>query len=33
MDRIEVRTAGPRGAPRWEPMAAVAARTEQLGLF
>ncbi|MGI8684291.1 MAG: hypothetical protein ACR2MO_04245 [Acidimicrobiales bacterium] len=33
MERIEVRTAGPRGAPRWEPMAAVAARVEQLGLF
>ena len=33
MERIEVRTAGPRGAPRWEPLADVAARVEQLGLF
>lgn len=33
MERIEVRTTGPRGAPRWEPMTAVAARVEQLGLF
>ena len=31
--RIEVRTAGRRGAARWEAMADVAARTEQLGLF
>jgi hypothetical protein len=33
MERIEVRTSGPRGAPRWEPMTEVAARVEQLGLF
>lgn len=33
IERIEVRTAGPRGAPGWEPLAVVAARTEQLGLF
>lgn len=32
-DRLEVRTVGRRGAPRWEALADVAARTEQLGLF
>ena len=33
VERLEVRTAGRRGAARWETMADVAARTEQLGLF
>lgn len=33
VERLEVRTAGRRGAARWETMAEVAARTEQLGLF
>lgn len=31
--RLEVRTAGRRGASRWEPLADVAARVEQLDLF
>lgn len=30
---IEVSVAGPRGAARWEPLAARAARTEQLPLL
>ncbi len=33
MERLEVRAAGPRGAPRWEPVVDRAARTEQLPLF
>ena len=33
LERLEVRVQGPRGAPRWEPLLEVAARTEQLGLF
>ena len=33
VDRLEVRRPGPRGAARWEPLADVAAREEQLGLF
>ena len=33
MARLEVRAEGPRGAKVWEPMAARAARTEQMGLF
>lgn len=33
VDRLEVRTRGPRGARTWEPLAARAARTEQLPLF
>ena len=33
IEALEVRTTGPRGAPRWEPLADVAARTEQLDLF
>jgi hypothetical protein len=33
IDRIEVRTSGPRGAARWEPLAERAARTEQLRLL
>ncbi|HET7488934.1 MAG TPA: hypothetical protein VFJ85_13475 [Acidimicrobiales bacterium] len=33
VDRLEVRTAGRAGAARWEPLADVAARTEQLDLF
>ncbi|PLS75531.1 MAG: hypothetical protein CYG61_06850 [Actinobacteria bacterium] len=33
LERVEVRTAGPRGTPRWERLLDVAARTEQLRLF
>lgn len=33
VDRLEVCRPGPRGAVRWEPLADVAARDEQLGLF
>jgi hypothetical protein len=33
VDRLEVRTRGPRGARTWEPMTLRAARTEQLPLF
>ena len=33
VDRVEVRIEGRRGAVRWEPLADVVARTEQLGLF
>ena len=32
-ERLEIRTPGRRGADRWEPLAAVTARDEQLGLF
>lgn len=31
--RLEVRRPGRRGAERWEPLAEVAGREEQLGLF
>lgn len=31
--RLEVCRPGPRGAVRWEPLADVAARVEQMGLF
>ena len=30
MERLEVKTLGPRGAHTWEPLAERAARTEQL---
>lgn len=33
IDRLEVCRPGRRGAARWEPLADVAAREEQLGLF
>jgi hypothetical protein len=33
VDRLEVRTRGPRGARTWEPLTVRAARTEQLPLF
>jgi hypothetical protein len=33
LERLEVRTTGPRGAAAWEAAADRAARTEQLGLF
>lgn len=33
LERLEVRTTGPRGARAWEAVADRAARTEQLGLF
>lgn len=33
LDRLEVRTTGPRGAVAWEPGDARAARTEQLRLL
>lgn len=33
LERLEVRTVGPRGARTWEPVAERAARDEQLGLF
>jgi hypothetical protein len=33
IDRLEVRTSGPRGAVTWEPVAARAARSEQLHLL
>lgn len=33
VDRVEVRTRGPRGARTWEPLAARVDRTEQLSLF
>jgi hypothetical protein len=32
MERLEVRTVGPRGAAAWEPVTERAARTEQLEL-
>ena len=31
-DALEVKESGPRGAVRWQPVAAVAARTDQLAL-
>jgi hypothetical protein len=31
--RLEVRRPGPRGAPRWIPVAELAASREQLSLF
>lgn len=33
VDRLEVRTSGPRGAARWEPLPERAARTEQMRLL
>jgi len=33
VDRLEVRGAGPRGGPVWEPVAVRAERDEQLGLL
>jgi hypothetical protein len=33
VDRLQVRTTGPRGGPRWEPLSELAARTEQLRLL
>jgi hypothetical protein len=33
VDRLEVRCAGPRGAPGWEPLTERASRTEQLRLL
>ncbi|MCU1454085.1 MAG: hypothetical protein JWN46_2231 [Acidimicrobiales bacterium] len=33
IDQIEVRRAGPRGGEVWLPLAEVAARDQQLGLF
>jgi hypothetical protein len=33
VDRLEVRTTGPRGGHRWEPLEDLAARTEQLRLL
>lgn len=33
IERIEVSERGPRGGRVWTPLAEVAARTEQLGLF
>ncbi len=33
IERLEVRTSGPRGARTWEPLVDRAARTEQLDLF
>ena len=33
MDRIEVRTEGPRGGVLWEPVSLRAARSEQLKLL
>lgn len=33
VDRLEVRTRGPRGARTWEPLTVRVGRTEQLPLF
>jgi hypothetical protein len=33
IERLEARVPGRRGGERWEPLADVAARQEQLGLF
>jgi len=33
VERLQVRTAGPRGAAVWEPVAERAARTEQMELW
>ena len=33
MDRIEVRSTGPRGARTWEPLVDRASRTEQLAFW
>jgi hypothetical protein len=33
VDRLEVRTRGPRGARTWEPLSVRAGRTEQMPLF
>lgn len=33
LERVEVRSEGPRGAPRWEPLLERADRAEQMRLF
>jgi hypothetical protein len=33
IERLQVRTTGPRGGATWEPVAERAARTEQLGIW
>jgi hypothetical protein len=33
VERLQVRTKGPRGGTTWEPVAARAARDEQLGIW
>ena len=33
LDRLQVRTAGPRGGATWEPATERAERTEQLGIW
>lgn len=33
VDRLQVRTAGPRGGATWEPVAERAGRSEQLGIW
>ena len=33
VELVEVKTTGPRGAPRWEPLPERAARVEQLRLL
>ncbi len=33
LDRLQVRTTGPRGGSVWEPLAERAARDEQLGIW
>ena len=33
LDRLQVRTTGPRGGSGWEPLAQRAARDEQLGIW
>jgi hypothetical protein len=33
IDRLQIRTTGPRGGHRWESVADIAARTEQLRLL
>lgn len=33
VDRLQVRTAGPRGGATWEPVAKRAGRSEQLGIW
>ena len=33
IDRLQVRTTGPRGGHRWEPLSEIASQTEQLRLL
>ncbi len=33
VDKVEVKTTGPRGGPSWEPLQVRAARSEQLRLM